>query len=94
MDTQTAVVSLPAASPSEDWYKVNSDQTGFFRVIYSGEDWQRLAPAISSLALPATDRLGIQNDAYALSRAGQLPITQFLELAGSYVGETDASVWM
>ena len=93
MDTQTAVVSLPAASPSEDWYKVNSDQTGFFRVIYSGEDWQRLAPAISSLALPATDRLGIQNDAYALSRAGQLPITQFLELAGSYVGETDASVW-
>ena len=93
MDTQTAVVSLPAASPSEDWYKVNSEQTGFFRVIYSGEDWQRLAPAISSLALPATDRLGIQNDAYALSRAGQLPITQFLELAGSYAGETDASVW-
>ena len=45
------------------------------------------------MALPATDRLGIQNDAYALSRGGLLPITQFLELAGAYAGETDASVW-
>ena len=93
MDTREAVITLPAASPSEDWYKVNADQTGFFRVNYSTEDWQRLAPAISALELPATDRLGIQNDAYALSRAGLLPVTQFLELAGSYAGETDASVW-
>ena len=79
--------------PTAGWYKVNADQTGFYRVNYGGEDWQRLAPAISALELPATDRLGIQNDAYALSRAGLLPITQFLELAGSYAGETDASVW-
>ena len=93
MEAKEAEVSLPAASPANDWYKVNADQTGFYRVNYTNEDWQRLAPAIRSLELPATDRLGIQNDAYALSRAGLLPITQFLELAGSYAGETDASVW-
>ena len=93
MEAKEAGVSLPAASPANDWYKVNADQTGFYRVNYTNEDWQRLAPAIRSLELPATDRLGIQNDAYALSRAGLLPITQFLELAGSYSGETDASVW-
>ena len=93
MEAKEAAVSLPAASPQSDWYKVNADQTGFYRVNYTNEDWQRLAPAIRSLELPATDRLGIQNDAYALSRAGLLPITQFLELAGSYSGETDASVW-
>ena len=93
MEAKEAAVSLPAASPANDWYKVNADQTGFYRVNYTNEDWQRLAPAIRSLELPATDRLGIQNDAYALSRAGLLPITQFLELAGSYAGETDASVW-
>ena len=81
------------AIPTDDWFKVNAGQTGFFRVNYTGEDWQRLAPAISAGSLPATDRLGIQNDAYALSRAGLLPVTQFLELAGSYAGETDASVW-
>ena len=93
MESKEAVVTLPVASPSDDWYKVNADQTGFFRVNYSADDWQRLAPAISAREFPATDRLGIQNDAYALSRAGLLPITQFLELAGSYSGETDASVW-
>ena len=93
MEAKEAAVSLLAASPASDWYKVNADQTGFYRVNYTNEDWQRLAPAIRSLELPATDRLGIQNDAYALSRAGLLPITQFLELAGSYSGETDASVW-
>ncbi len=93
MDAKQALLSLPVSSPSEDWFKVNSDQTAFYRVNYTSEDWGRLAPAISARDLPATDRLGIQNDAYALSRAGLLPITQFLELAGSYSGETDASVW-
>ena len=93
MESREAVVTLPAAISSDDWYKVNADQTGFYRVNYSADDWQRLSPAISAREFPATDRLGIQNDAYALSRAGLLPITQFLELAGSYSGETDASVW-
>ena len=93
MEAKEAVVTVTTPRPSEDWYKVNADQTGFFRVNYASEDWQRLAPAISGRELPATDRLGIQNDAYALSRAGLLPVTQFLELAGSYAGETDASVW-
>ncbi len=93
MESKEAVLTVPAASPANGWYKVNAGQTGFFRVNYTGDDWQRLAPAISGMELPATDRLGIQNDAYALSRAGLLPVTQFLELAGSYSGETDASVW-
>ena len=77
----------------QQWFKVNPSQTGFFRVNYAAEDWERLIPAIESLALPATDRLGIQNDAYALSRAGLLPVTQFLSLARAYRNEDDASVW-
>ena len=75
------------------WFKVNPEQTGFFRVNYLSEDWDRLVPAIGSLELSASDRLGIQNDAYSLSRAGLLPVTQFLTLAGAYGSETDASVW-
>ena len=75
------------------WFKVNPHQTGFFRVNYQPQDWDRLVPAIQSLELPASDRLGIQNDAYSLSRAGILPVTQFLTLARAYGNETDASVW-
>jgi len=89
---------IPLAAPGTDsgadqWFKVNPLQTGFFRVNYSPEDWERLLPVISSMELPATDRLGLQNDAYALSRAGILPVSQFLTVAGAYRNEDDASVW-
>ncbi len=82
-----------AGTGTDQWFKVNPLQTGFFRVNYSPEDWERLLPVISSLELPATDRLGLQNDAYALSRAGILPVSQFLTVAAVYQNEDDASVW-
>ena len=84
---------LDVTGGADSWVKLNPLQTGFFRVNYSTEDWQRLVPPIESLELHATDRLGIQNDAYALSRAGLLPVTQFLSLAQAYRNENDASVW-
>ena len=92
MESRRARLRLGDA-PEDHWFKVNPDQTGFFRVNYAAEDWQRLVPAIESRTLPATDRLGIQSDAYALSRAGLLPVTRFLSLAQAYENEQDASVW-
>ncbi|MCH9017888.1 MAG: ERAP1-like C-terminal domain-containing protein, partial [Chloroflexi bacterium] len=91
MDGRQTQLDVPGSG--DEWVKLNPLQTGFFRVNYSAEDWQRLVPAIESLELHATDRLGIQNDAYALSRAGLLPVTQFLTLAQAYRNESDASVW-
>jgi puromycin-sensitive aminopeptidase len=91
MDGRQAQLDVPGGT--DGWVKLNPLQTGFFRVNYSTEDWQRLVPPIESLELHATDRLGIQNDAYALSRAGLLPVTQFLSLAQAYRNENDASVW-
>ena len=93
MDSPQARLRLDRPADADGWFKVNPLQTGFFRVNYSEADWQRLIPAISALTLPATDRLGIQNDAYALSKAGLLPVTQFLALAEAYKNEDDASVW-
>ena len=93
MDSPQARLRLDRPAGADGWFKVNPLQTGFFRVNYSEADWQRLMPAISALTLPATDRLGIQNDAYALSKAGLLPVTQFLALAEAYKNEDDASVW-
>ena len=75
------------------WVKLNAGQTGFFRVAYTEEEWRRLGAAIAAGELPPVDRLGLQNDAYALVRAGHLPVTVFLELAESFTGETDAIVW-
>ena len=78
---------------SLDWVKVNLGQTGFYRVSYPTEEWARLRSAVDAHHLQATDRLGLQNDAYALVRAGVLPATVFLDLAGAYANEDDASVW-
>jgi len=95
MDQREAKLSIATgkAGAGALWVKVNPEQTGFYRVNYTPEDWNALRPAIRDLALPAMDRLGIQNDAYALARGGYIPITVFLNIAEAYLNETDASVW-
>ena len=95
IDQQETEVSLAwePSLDSSDWVKVNAGQTGFYRVNYQAEEWEKLRSAVEQQQLPAIDRLGVQNDAYALARAGHLPATQFLSLAESYKGEVDSSVW-
>ena len=90
MESTETTVSL--GGPADGWIKVNPLQTGFYRVKYPPEELERLQTPIRDLALPPADRLGIQNDAYALARAGHIPATQFLEIARAYVNETDATV--
>ncbi len=78
----------------EGWVKVNPDQTGFYRGNYSAELWDRLAGAVEAGELSsATDRLGLQNDAFALARAGYLDPGRPLALAPAYRNETDYTVW-
>jgi puromycin-sensitive aminopeptidase len=84
---------IPDGDNSQGWVKLNSNQTGFYRVSYDNAEWERLRTAIQNLQLPSTDRLGLQNDAYALVRAGFADAPLFLSLAGSYKGEQDATVW-
>lgn len=78
---------------SEDWIKVNSGQSGFYRTNYPVAEWERLERAVERQEMPPPDRLGLLDDAYALMRAGYLPATRFFRLARSYQGETDATVW-
>ncbi|MCH7608113.1 MAG: M1 family metallopeptidase [Chloroflexi bacterium] len=92
MDGATGSMSLPA-DPASTWVKVNAGQTGFFRVRYADDEWERLREAVIAQSLPPTDRLGLQNDAYALMRNGSLPATVFLSMAQAFAGETDATVW-
>lgn len=75
------------------WVKINSGQAGFFRVRYTEDYWERLRSAVERQELAPTDRLSIQNDAYALMRAGYIPATSFLSLARAYRQELAAPVW-
>ncbi|MFY9457771.1 MAG: M1 family metallopeptidase [Candidatus Spechtbacterales bacterium] len=84
---------IVAASDRAPWVKINSGQTGFFRVKYSPKMLKALYPGIESLALPTIDRLGIVNDLWALSDACTIPLTRCLEAAKHYRDETEYPVW-
>ncbi|MGH2545228.1 MAG: M1 family metallopeptidase, partial [Ardenticatenaceae bacterium] len=91
MDAREDALDVALAS-ADEWVKLNHLHTGFYRVKYVEEELQKLTEPIRRLELPSADRLGIQNDAYALVRAGLIPATQFLTVAEAYKNETDATV--
>jgi puromycin-sensitive aminopeptidase len=96
LESREATVQLPDTLPPADhasWITVNVGRTGFFRVNYSADMWERFRPAIESKAMPTADRLSLEADAFALTRAGYLPATQFLSLAQAYAQERQYPVW-
>ncbi|MBI3328860.1 MAG: M1 family metallopeptidase, partial [Nitrospinae bacterium] len=96
LEGRDATVRLPERLPAphgHTWIKVNPSHTGFFRVNYTSELWERFRPVIEALTLPTADRLGLQADAFALMRAGYLPATQFLSLVRAYKNERTYPVW-
>lgn len=54
--------------------QVNPERVGFYRVAYSLDLFSRLTPALSSHTLSAKDRLGLQNDSFAMVRQQRHPI--------------------
>ncbi len=93
MDSKLLAWDVPDSGADDDaWTKLNPEQTGFYRVRYSSNDLQRLVEPIRSKSLTPIDRLGIQNDAFALSRAGIIPATDFLTIAEAYRQENNAPV--
>jgi len=89
---RSAVIEVKVSSKDE-WVKFNAGQSGFYRVAYPKEMSGRLGNAIKNNEIPPGDRHGIQSDAFALARAGSIPLAQALALAQNYVNETDYTVW-
>lgn len=86
-------ISLPKPRLGE-WIKLNAGDSSFLRVDYPAKYLHLLKQAIDSGKLSATDRLGLIRDAFDLSQAALLPTHQALELALSYLQETDYTVWV
>lgn len=73
--------------------KLNSGESGFYRVDYPAQILNSFKPWIKSQKLPPIDRLGLIRDSFALSESQELPTTQALELCFSYINENDYTVW-
>lgn len=78
--------ALINVDPSTQWVKLNAGQYGFYRVNYTQPMWASLAAAAAvseggaGTVLGSEDLAGLLDDAYQLSRAGQLSITVYLDL--------------
>jgi tricorn protease interacting factor F2/3 len=87
LDNRQATVILPTDT---NCYKINPDHTGFYHVHYADADnLSRLRGMIGNQRLSAVDRWGLQNDLFALVKAGQTTMATFLDMADSFLGERD-----
>lgn len=69
-------------------YKINEGQTGFYRVRYKGAtDAEALGDLVSRKILSPVDRYGLQNDLYALVRAGESTMARYLEFLHYFTAE-------
>ena len=91
MDGRRRKLSLPSVDGG--WIKLNPGQSGFYRVAYPNEMWQRLGRAVEEGQMPTVDRLGILDDAFALARAGYIETSTALSILKAFRSETDYSVW-
>src|SRR5439155_10660569 len=80
------------AGPAPDYLLVNSGGHGFYRVRYAPELLRALAARVQSDLAPV-ERFTLLNDAWALVRAGKLPVAEYLELTAAYREETNRNVW-
>ena len=90
LDKKTINIDKPKDG---QWLKLNSGEVSFVRVDYPYEYLKKLETAIKNGHLSAPDRLGLIRDSFDLAQSGNSPTTLALELAQSYVGEEDYTVW-
>jgi tricorn protease interacting factor F2/3 len=82
LDAPAMTIELPSDTVA---YKLNGGQSGFYRVHYDDdENLSVLGDRVRGGAMPDTDRWGLQNDLYALVRAGRLPLGAYLDFLTYY----------
>jgi tricorn protease interacting factor F2/3 len=75
-------------APETTAIKVNAGQTGFYRTCYpETEDLEALGRLVGKKALGPEDRWGLQNDMFALVRAGRIPFNSYLKFLAFYEDE-------
>jgi tricorn protease interacting factor F2/3 len=70
--------------------KINSGQTGFYRVHYAtAEMLDSLGDRVADRTLPAADRWGLQEDLFSMVRGGRVSADSYLAFLSYYADEDD-----
>ena len=70
---------------------VNAGQSGYYRTLYSPEQFAAIKSGFAKLA--PIDQLGILNDTASFGWAGLLPVSNFLDLAQATPADADPQIW-
>jgi aminopeptidase N len=70
---------------------VNAGQLGYARLLYRGETFDALRPHLAELH--AVDQLGLLNDGWALTLAGDAPASRVMDLAALLPAGANPIVW-
>jgi len=66
---------------------------GFYRCLYTDETLENFIPNIKDKSLPPLDRLGLQDDLFALVLSGHKSIVEYFKLLEAFVDEDNYTVW-
>jgi aminopeptidase N len=73
--------------------KLNSGQSGFYRVVYNATHTQKLAHDVEKGHLSPLDRIGLLADTFEAAKAGHGHTADALQLVEAFRGEDNAAVW-
>jgi len=71
------------------YYKLNHEQTGFYRVKYDLEEWKNLGRLAHDKILSGCDRFGLQEDLFAIARRGDVELSFYLDFIRKYFENED-----
>ncbi|KAF5327080.1 hypothetical protein D9619_004508 [Psilocybe cf. subviscida] len=76
-------------------FKLNAETTGFYRVLYSPDRWEKIAKDATQndSIFTLNDRIGLAQDVFALARAGLLKLSIALSLVLLWKHEKEYFVW-
>ncbi len=92
MEGKTLELEIPNVTNNE-WIKLNPNTVGVYRVQYSSELLNLLLPSVSDKKLPPLDRLGLQNDLFAMVQSGRSSTVDILKLMDAFSNEDNYTVW-
>uniref|UniRef100_A0A667XA33 Aminopeptidase n=1 Tax=Myripristis murdjan TaxID=586833 RepID=A0A667XA33_9TELE len=88
-------VHNPMRASGEDWVLANTNVSGYFRVNYDPDNWERVLNLLNTnhQAIPVINRAQIMDDAFNLARAKVINTTMALRTTKYLFNETDYIPW-
>jgi aminopeptidase 2 len=89
LSTKTGKICFPYTNDKDDFYKLNSKVTGFYRVCYTVSQLQMLGFGLlnHNSKFSVEDRIGILSEVFSFAKSGLISSSGALELLSGYRNE-------